>query len=108
MRDEFKTNRLDWNLRYAAERSYICRILRAMKSREVYTVKALAIITKVPKQKIYQRLKVLVGCGVVEKLEEVIEYPEWYSYAGTSARRTWRKENNINHRGRTPTRWRRR
>lgn len=109
MRDEFKLTRLDYQSRHQAERGYLCRLSRVMVSGEVYTVKELNAITNIPKSRIYQCLKVLVNHGVLEKMEsELIEYPEWYKYAGSHARRTWRKENNVGfRRWRTPMRWRR-
>lgn len=109
MRDEFKTDARDYQTRHQAERSYLCQISRAMKSREAYTVKGLNAITKIPKHKISWALHVLTVFNIVEKVEpEPINYPEWYEDAGQYARRAWKVRNNIPiHKGRTPARWRR-
>lgn len=110
MRDEFELTRHDWQGRHNVERSYMYQAFSPMRSREAYTAAELAIISKVPRTKIYAALKILVECGVVEVVEpKPIEYPEWWDYSGETSRKTWRKRNSVRfNRGKPTARWRRR
>lgn len=109
MSSEFELTRLDYQGRHTVERSYMYRLFGAMRSREAYTVGMLTEVCTVPRTKIYGALKILVDCGVVEAvIDDPIEYPEWYSYAGETSRRTWRRRNGVRfNRGRPTKRWRR-
>lgn len=95
-KSEFRHSRVDWGNRYRAENSYLCKVSRIMMSNESYTVRGLVDITKIPRTRLYGVLKILVDCGILEKIEpEIINFPPWYEQAGVYAQKTWRDQNNI-------------
>ena len=76
--------------------TYLWRVWKALAVGGALKAPDIAKMCGIPRTKVYQVLKKLVGCGLFEKVPvEEIVYPEWYIWAGASGQRRWRVENGL-------------